>query len=215
MHEFFIGYLSNVIPIYMVYPLDTYMVRRQTSNTSRLSLYRGVNRIAHMNGLLNGCISSIYFQEGPDPSFSNMFCASMVSGVLGHPIENRKIFLQSHFTDQHKMSVWRGLHLTCAREVVGIPIYFETYSFFKKMHSKEEQVSPMNSFLYGGLAGIHSWFWSYPLSTIRANVILYQTISYTPFFLYKGFTTCAVRSFFLNGMCFTCREFFRDLPSSP
>lgn len=203
MHEFFIGYWSNMIPTYLFYPLDTMMVRRQTKCAKTSSLYRGVHRAAQMNGVINGFISTIYFghvHTDGETLFSNV-SAGIVAGMLTHPIENRKIFQQ---TFSNQKSLLRGLPLSLVREALAVPIYFKTYTALKS--NQKEAETRLHHFVWGGVAGVHSWIWSYPLSTIRARFITRQEVSFSLHAFYRGFGFCAIRSFFLNGTCFMIRE---------
>lgn len=195
---FCVGFVSNAIPTLIFFPLDTLMVRLQTSYPQHLltkNMYSGVKRNIFANGLI-GALVSVAYLNPKERGITSGIQAGIFSGLLVHPYENIKIYRQT----QKNISVpmLRGLHLTLLREIIGTPIYFETY-FACHQH--------MSSFWAGGLSGIHSWIWSYPFSTIKANYILQRKSFYWSLkWLYSGFAHCIVRSFFFNGVSFYTRE---------
>jgi solute carrier family 25 carnitine/acylcarnitine transporter 20/29 len=104
----------------------------------------------------------------------------------------------SRFT-RFSLPQFRGLTLTMFRESIAIPIYFisfETLYYEYKWHP----------FLAGGVAGLNSWLFTYPLDTLKSRRQLYPYKSLKEITgmgaLYKGLGITLMRGFIVNGSSF-------------
>ncbi|KAI8200515.1 putative mitochondrial carrier [Colletotrichum sp. SAR 10_76] len=124
------------------------------------------------------------------------FCAGGVAGAVSRtvvsPLERLKILfqVQSVGRDAYKLSVgqglakmwreegWRGFMrgngTNCVRIVPYSAVQFGSYNFYKRQNFFEKQpgadLSPLARLTCGGIAGITSVFFTYPLDIVRTRL---------------------------------------------
>ena len=106
-------------------------------------------------------------------------------------------------------NLFRGLSLTILRDSIGFSIYFSSYELLQSNYN--------NPFLNGGLAGILSWIYSYPVDVIKTKYKLYDKSLYsilknqTKKKLLSGINIMLVRAFFVNAGIFYIFERIKKL----
>lgn len=225
MEEFISGCIGGAIGTTMVYPFDTWRVRKQSNITSRGNIYSGV--LSPLIGI--GLEKSIVFGSyGITKKYMpNEFSAGLLSGFLASivvtPIEKWKILKQNNPSLSYKQIIpgtikkgifplYNGLSACFMREIPGYAIYFHTYYNLLK-YKPLEYVSCYNqtlsTFLYGGLSGVSAWVFIYPFDTIKTNMQYKNTsfIDTTKMLidtrkLYSGFRFGITRAFLLHSFVF-------------
>ncbi|KFG77864.1 putative mitochondrial carrier protein [Metarhizium anisopliae] len=130
------------------------------------------------------------------------FCAGGIAGAVSRtvvsPLERLKILLQvqSVGRDAYKLSVgqalakmwkeegWRGFMrgngTNCIRIVPYSAVQFSSYNFYKRNIFESypgQELSPFTRLICGGIAGITSVFFTYPLDIVRTRLSI-QTASF-------------------------------------
>jgi solute carrier family 25 carnitine/acylcarnitine transporter 20/29 len=148
----------------------------------------------------------------------NKFISASTTGIIGAflitPFDYLKIQRQiQDRANEHKKTkmqtinqlftnpkqLYHGLTLTVLRESFAIPAYFLTFDYmYYQCH--------MHSFLAGGIAGINSWLFTYPLDTLKSRRQLYHSKSIHELIsmgsLYNGLGITLLRGFIVNGASF-------------
>lgn len=213
MNEYLYGNLFGLTQVMIGYPFDTLKIYIQNSksiipllNSPKL-FYKGVQYplITSMLGtsLMFGNYS--YFLD----LFGNKFVAASTTGIIGAffitPFDYLKIQKQIH-NQQYKnfknikiTHLYCGNTLTILRESFAIPAYFLTFDYLYYNYQ-------LPSFLSGGIAGINSWLFTYPLDTLKSRKQSYHTKSLQELIfmgsLYNGLGITLLRSFIVNGTSF-------------
>ena len=143
----------------------------------------------------------------------NHFVSGYMTGIIGsivlNPFEVRKVNEQSVSNNNNKLGYMTGLKYTMLREGFANGIYFTVYNYCRD--------KGINSFLSGGMAGLNSWFWTYPFDTIRVRYQLNFHKKHTLIDLikmgnlYKGIGIVLVRAFIVNGCGFMMYDFLHNL----
>ncbi|CAL9010137.1 unnamed protein product [Prunus brigantina] len=179
------------------------------------------------------------------------FATGAVQSLILSPIELVKIRLQlqniqayanakSHQLQSHRgpidvakaimkaeglRGIYRGLGITVLRDAPSFCFYFSTYEYMReKLHPgcrKSGEESMRTMMLAGGLAGIASWLFVYPLDVVKTR---WQAQSVSPKYngivdcfqksvreggyrvLWRGLGTAVVRAFLVNGAIFPAYE---------
>ncbi|TKY48165.1 Mitochondrial arginine transporter BAC2 [Spatholobus suberectus] len=175
------------------------------------------------------------------------FCSGALQSMLLSPVELVKIRLQLQNTGQGPSTetqkgpvrvaeniwkreglrgIYRGLGITMLRDAPAHGLYFWTYEYAReKLHpgcrkSCEESLNTM--LVAGGLAGVVSWVFSYPLDVIKTRLQA-QTLSSRKYngildclrksikeegyvVLWRGLGTAVARAFVANGAIFSAYE---------
>lgn len=228
MNEYILGNIFGLSQIIIGYPFDTIKTYIQNSKSikpliqSPKLFYKGVKYPLFTNmisaTLLFGNYS--YFLQISD----NKFISASATGVIGAffitPFDYFKIQRQIQENNYEKFQIqnkylinnikkiYSGLLLTILRESIAIPVYFLTFDYMYYQ-------SNINSFLSGGVAGINSWFFTYPLDTLKTRRQLYPLKSLSEIIaigsLYNGLSITLLRGFIVNGSCFYFYSVFKPL----
>ncbi|XP_020202821.1 mitochondrial arginine transporter BAC2 [Cajanus cajan] len=190
--------------------------------------------------------SSVSINE--PPSYKGValggFCSGALQSMLLSPVELVKIRLQLHkhntrepqkgpirvakniWKKEGLRGIYRGLGITMLRDAPAHGLYFWTYEYAReKLHpgcrtSCEERLNTM--LLSGGLAGVVSWVFSYPLDVVKTRLQA-QTLSWPKYngildclrksvteegyvVLWRGLGTAVARAFVVNGAIFSAYE---------
>ncbi|CAL0332382.1 unnamed protein product [Lupinus luteus] len=147
-----------------------------------------------------------------------------LQSMLLSPVELVKIRLQLQNTGQSSQSekgpvrvakniwrnegfrgIYRGLGITVLRDAPAHGLYFWTYEYTReKLHPgcrKSSQESLNTMLIAGGLAGVSSWFFSYPLDVIKTRLQAQSPSSLK----YKGILDCLTKSIKEEGYIVLCR----------
>lgn len=169
------------------------------------------------------------------------FCSGALQSMLLSPVELVKIRLQLQKTETQKgplrvakniwkreglRGIYRGLGITMIRDAPAHGLYFWTYEYAReKLHPgcRKSCKESLNTMLVaGGLAGVVSWVFSYPLDVIKTRLQA-QTLSSWKYngildclrksveeggyvVLWRGLGTAVTRAFVVNGAIFSAYE---------
>lgn len=208
--EYLYGGITGLSQVIIGYPLDTIKTNiqsgfTQTNTLNFKQLMRGIKY-----PIMASVASNIAFFGNYDLLYritESTWLSGAITGVMGafilNPFEIRKVrqqyINQPSVLQSYKNAIYGGLSYTILRETIGNAFYFSAYHYF---HDKLEY----HSFLAGGIAGLNSWFWSYPVDVIKTrkqldlSLNLKQLISAGGF--YKGLHVALLRGFIVNGCSF-------------
>ena len=209
INEYLYGGITGLSQVIIGYPLDTIKTNIQSgfTQTKKLTiqqLMRGI-RFPMMASIASniaffGNYDLIYQQTG------STWLAGAATGAIGafilNPFEIRKVrqqYINQPSALRGHSGIYGGLRYTIARETIGNAFYFSAY------HYTHNELG-LHPFLAGGIAGLNSWFWSYPADVIKTrkqldlNLTFKQLIAGGGF--YKGLSVALLRGFIVNGCSF-------------
>lgn len=228
LKEYLYGNFFGISQIIIGYPFDTLKTNIQNGQSIKLFLqnpkflYRGVTVPLVMTSIGTSIMFGNY--EYFCSKTGNNFIGGMITGIIGSfiitPFDYRKNHLQTASrtinSQLHKSLplpkliklYYTGLGYTIARETISIPVYFNTYEYLTTV---------TNPFLAGGIAGMISWFITYPIDTMKTrkqlnkdkNIKMLDLIKQGN--LYNGLTITLIRAFIVNSTCFYIYEFTKKL----
>tara|TARA_B110000914_G_C15440334_1_gene435810 strand:+ start:188 stop:841 length:654 start_codon:yes stop_codon:yes gene_type:complete len=208
MSDIIAGICAGIGQIIVGHPLDTIKVLIQ-NNTS----WKTLKPTQFYRGCTYPFISSILFNSIAFTTYErtkNKTESSVISGALAGFLCSPILFLFDvgkirNQTNQRMR--WKhlintpGLTSTFCREVLATSIYFGTYEYFNKKYT--------NAFVSGGLSGLATWTFTYPVDVIRSRQIA-QNLSIRESLkmgnLWCGYIPCAIRAILVNGVCFSSYE---------
>jgi solute carrier family 25 carnitine/acylcarnitine transporter 20/29 len=91
--------------------------------------------------------------------------------------------------DGWRRGVFRGYGVTVLREAPSFGIYFLSYELLSRLFSQGSDVGTMSILMAGGLSGIASWAFTYPIDVVKSRV---QADGAR---IYRGAIHCAVVSY--------------------
>jgi solute carrier family 25 carnitine/acylcarnitine transporter 20/29 len=95
--------------------------------------------------------------------------------------------------------IYNGLWITICRESIAIPAYFLTFDI---MHYQWNYPA----FISGGIAGVNSWLFTYPIDTLKTRRQLYPDKTFQSLIqmgkLYNGLGITLLRAVIVNGVNF-------------
>ena len=215
-YKYFIsGSLSGFSQIIVAHPIDTLKIWNQVNlkhSHNFKNLYSGIKYPLISNIFITSGIFGIYnyfFKKT-----NNNFVSGFIAGSLVTPIINISDIYKIKYQNKIslKMPFYRGIYLTLFRESFACGIYFSSYNYFKNNFDNKLN-NNINNFISGGLAGITSWFITYPIDTIKTriqtkNISLKNAIKDKKFF--KGLSICLLRAFVVNSIGFCTYEYFNN-----
>jgi len=228
--EYLYGNIFGISQVIVGYPFDTLKTNIQNGQTIKLFLhnpkllYRGVTVPLVMTSLGTSIMFGNY--EYFCSKTGNNFLGGMITGVIGSfiitPFDYRKNHLQtasrnitSQLSSHRSLPLsqliklyYTGLGYTIARETISMPVYFTTYEYLSTV---------TNPFLAGGIAGMTSWFITYPIDTMKTrkqlnkdkNIKILELIKQGN--LYNGLSITLLRAFIVNSTCFYLYEFVKTI----
>lgn len=243
MKEYVIGNLVGISQVLIGYPLDTLKTNIQNAKDIKIfsknpiTLYRGISYPLIINSIGTSFLFGNYemFYTQTNNRLISGILTGIISAIILTPFDYKKILLQtnSHIYIQNTLNntinnnainnnvdkyytstkiniknikkYYAGFTYTCARESIAIPIYFYTYHYLNNI---------TNPFIAGGIAGINSWLFTYPIDTIKTRAQLYQNKSLYEIIkmgsLYNGLIITLVRAFIVNGTSFYLYETIKN-----
>lgn len=228
LKEYLYGNIFGISQIIIGYPFDTLKTNIQNGQSIKLFLqnpkflYRGVTVPLVMTSIGTSIMFGNY--EYFCSKTGNNFIGGMITGIIGSfiitPFDYRKNHLQTASKtinlQLHKLLplpkliklYYTGLEYTIAREIISMPVYFNTYEYLNTL---------TNPFLAGGIAGMTSWFITYPIDTMKTrkqlnknkNIKMLDIIKQGN--LYNGLIITLIRAFIVNSTCFYIYEFSKKL----
>ena len=228
------GWISGVNAILISHPIDTIKTNIQEKKPVDLkfrSLYRGLMAPLIGVGLEKAIVFGTY--EVAMKKTNNHALSGGIAGLSASfivtPFERVKILLQTNQTITKDMItpkfLFQGWSATLYREMPGFAIYFSTYNALKKAKGGSE-ISLIDSFTYGAIAGSTSWLFIYPQDRIKTHIqalkerklgfiggfqeILKEGGGYRSF--YRGFHFALMRAIPLHATAFMtyelCKKYF-------
>jgi len=172
------GWISGVNAILISHPIDTIKTNIQEKKQIDFkfrSLYRGLSAPLLGVGLEKAIVFGTY--EETMKYTNNHAISGAIAGLSASfivtPFERVKILLQTNQTISKDMItprfLFQGLSSTFYRETPGFAIYFTTYNALKNAKS-DVNISVVNSFTFGAIAGSVSWLFIYPQDRIKTHV---------------------------------------------
>lgn len=206
------GMISGTITTLIGFPLDTLKGWKQSNYSSKQnfrSYYRGISFPLLQNGISNSLLFYQYeylkknYKNQPFILYSSL---STLNTIITCPIDKFKIMNQQKinypFTFKNFLLSYKDIGIVAMRKIPGTIFYFSIYEKMKKYNQ------PI--FLAGGVAGILSWLFTYPIDTIKTRIQngSSKTIleGYKKGHLWNGLSFCLFRGFFMNGLHFYIYE---------
>ena len=221
MNNVFIdSFLAGITQTLIGHPFDTIKTIKQMNpnkyNTTILKetikkngilyLYRG-----YFPPLIGGCLQNSivftlenYFNKYIPNTLMCGFLSGVGSAIVMTPSEyikcnlqiNNKLKIKNIIND----NLYKGIGLTLIRDSIGFSIYFTSYRYLQKKYN--------NPLINGGISGVLSWIYSYPIDTIKTkyqvtNKSIIQIIKNTSYKNYtSGMLVMLLRSFIVNAGIF-------------
>lgn len=213
MNEYINGSIVGLSQVIIGHPLDTIKTNLQYGGKKVpiLSLFRGIKY-----PMTSSIISNIVFFGNYDYFYkhtNSTWISGAATGFIGafvlNPFEARKVRSQSLVKNINKKvnTLFLGLQYTIFRETLSNSIYFSVYHLCKNKYE-------IHPFLSGGIAGLNSWFWSYPLDIIKTRKQLNPNLKIKDILklgsLSNGLTITLIRGFLVNGFSFYVYDILKN-----
>ena len=212
--DFAKGFLIGNAQTIVGHPFDTIKTRIQSSKPINIfTLHRGVTFPLLSTSLINSVMfgSYGYFTTITNNDFVSGFASGLVISPIVAPIDKLKIDFQINsklkISDIKFQEIFKGFSPTMIRESVSTGVYFSTYNYFKKAQFVD---GDKNILLSGGIAGIFSWLFTYPIDVIKTRIQSGEAFTYrhaySQGYLFRGLGVCLFRSFLVNSIGFYIYE---------
>lgn len=170
------------------HPFDTVKTRVQISGSDMLNSAKKIYSELGIRGFYRGIIPPTIgfatekfivfgvYENIKNFGIKNDFISGVIAGLgctsVVSPYEKIKIKIQNNpnlsltnaIRNENLRSIYKGYTPTLIREVPGYGIYFTTYNYLR---SKTKTLTPIHTFLYGGLSGLSSWMFIYPSDPVK------------------------------------------------
>ena len=184
---------------------------------SLIHLFKGVKYPLFVSTFYNSQIFGLYniCKKYGFNDFSSGFISGGILSSILTPFELYKIKEQTTLQNTHKnnnlnnnlkfTNLFIGFKYTFWRESLATGLYFHSYNYCKKNETLKNY-----PFISGGIAGLTSWLFTYPIDTIKTNyqinpkLNLLKIINEKP--LFNGLGFCLLRAFIVNGVSFAIYE---------
>lgn len=245
LSNFAFGGFSGSVGVFISHPFDTIKTNFQENKQLNLKvnintvkkLYRGI--IPPMIGVgfekavvfgtyeTSRYLLKSYNLNDTLKVFTSGAIAGLFASIVVTPFERMKILLQTGNSNNLKFNpkfYFTGISATFTRETPGFALYFSVYEYLKKKYYSDinKTITPLSSFLFGGLAGTVSWIFIYPQDRIKTK--MQSSIDNRKFFkiykdivlkegysgLYKGFTYALMRAVPLHAGTFMTMEIIKN-----
>ena len=210
MNDFLNGVIVGVTHTLSGHPLDTLKVLKQLSNkplpysTFNFSrLYKGVSFPLFGSGIYNSIQFGVHqqcYKKGYS-HFTSGAVAGLLSGFVISPIDIYKVNRQ--VLRNKSIPLFRGLHVTLARETTSTAFYFGSYFYLMEKWGNKYS---LGAFISGGFAGMAAWLCNYPVDVVKSRIMSYQANTIMDAIrmgnLWGGLEFCLLRGFVVNGCGF-------------
>lgn len=211
--DFIYGGIVGIAQTIVGFPFDTLKTRRQASRevNSFKGLYRGVSYPMLSTCLVSSNsfgVAELIYKETSSWMLGG-FVAGFMSSFIISPFELYKVLDQVNVTKEvrQKMSMFRGLKLTIARESPANAVYFSVF------HKTREEWK-WHPFFGGATAGLTSWTVTYPVDVVKSRIQACHTTTIQEAIakgnLWSGFSLAAVRAVVVNGVIFWLYDTLND-----
>lgn len=218
-----LGSTIGTSQIIIGYPLDTLKTLRQNNKkiTSKelkfRRIYKGISYPIYLNIFYQSLL--FYSYENLNNKLNNHLISGFITGgiigTISNPFEYYKVREQNKLPIKHfsRNSFLKGLQYTILRESIATGIYFSSYYTLKEYN--------INTFISGGLSGVFSWVFTYPIDTIKTRIQScdalipnkYHNIGFSSCLfnknLFNGMSYCLSRSFIVNSFTFIIYEYLK------
>jgi len=226
MKEYILGNIFGITQVLIGHPFDTLKTNLQNSRDIKIfiknpiQLYRGITYPLLMNSIGTSFLFGNYdyfYKQTNNRLIAGMLTGSISAFILT-PFDYKKIQLQtksvqdqSQFIKSETLSeivrkYYKGFAYTLSREITAIPIYFYSYHYL---------IEYTNPFIAGGIAGVNSWLFTYPIDTLKSRKQLYQNKTLKEMIkmgsLYNGLTITLIRAFVVNSSSFYMYDLIKKL----
>ncbi len=189
-NRLYAGVLTGILNSIILTPFDYFKIHRQQQSHQHfkqtINIFNSINSINTVNKVKN--VNKVN-------NFNNVDTVNKIK-----IIKTKQDILQTY------KNSFSGFSYTLAREVISIPIYFFSYYYLIEN-------TQFNSFFAGGIAGVNSWLFTYPIDTLKTRAQLYNNKSFRDMinmgFLYKGLTITLIRAFIVNSFSFYIYDFVK------
>jgi solute carrier family 25 carnitine/acylcarnitine transporter 20/29 len=191
--NFLYGWFAGVNAVIVSHPIDTIKTNIQEKkfiNFNFRTLYKGLSApligVGFEKAIVFGVFESTRKYTNSD-IISGALAGTSASFIVA-PFERIKILLQTNQTisknNFNKSYLFQGLSATFYRETPGFAIYFATYNYLKNNYLYKKNISPLESFTFGAIAGSSAWLFIYPQDRIKTHI---QAVSDRKLSFYQGF----------------------------
>lgn len=157
-NEFIAGLFSGITQVIVGHPLDTIKVNKQNNIKINSRLYQGITYPLISNSLIVGLQFDLYYRY-------NAIIDGIITSMILTPLDYYKINKQNNnnisFSKMIK-NMPKSYPITCLRESLALSIYFGGYDMMRKKN--------YNPLVAGGLAGVASWLFTFPIDTIKTRI---------------------------------------------
>jgi len=230
INEYTLGNIFGITQTVIGYPFDTIKTNLQNSKSVYiyikypLKLYAGVKYPLMLSCLSGGLLFGNYdfFYNKTHSRLTAGVLTGFVSACLLTPFDyfkiQRQMALSGHvnnFNARYSYALvkqsYAGLSYTIARELIAIPIYFGVFHYLDTIFNKEcnkccNNPDILSSGIAGGIAGMCSWLFTYPLDTLKTRKQLNPSQTFTQILnagpLFNGIYITLIRAFIVNGIGF-------------
>jgi len=235
------GLIGGTCGVLGSHPLDTVKTHVQTSGNGILASARKIYNELGIRGFYRGIVPPTVgfateklivfgvYENLKLMGVTNDFVSGVIAGLactsVVSPYEKIKIKMQTNsnlslinaIRNESLRSFYNGYAPTLVREVPGYGIYFTTYKFLK---NKTDKITPLHSFIYGGLSGLAAWAFIYPSDPVKtlmqeksyglkeAMMKIYKRAGFRGF--YNGFSIAMLRVLPLHAFTFCGYETFMN-----
>jgi solute carrier family 25 (mitochondrial carnitine/acylcarnitine transporter), member 20/29 len=253
------GAIIGLVQTIVGHPLDTLKTNFQNNYSLKnifksdtpiiKKLYSGIFYPATINLVYNTCVYQLHHKLHQN-NYSHFTSGCISGGLMGivlNPFEYKKVIQQVDIKNKSinntvinqvinqvinkkinkSKPFFIGLKYTMLRESLSTGIYFSTYFYLKE----EKKKSVFHS---GGLAGIYSWLFTYPIDTYKTRIQINPHYSMNLFekveknnrsfihlvnyvnikpitSLWSGLFFCLTRAYIVNGLGFTIYNYFTEI----
>lgn len=224
------SFIAGIAQTLIGHPFDTIKTYKQINPTMNINSV--TNNLVKNNGLfylyrgfipplIGGCLqnSFIFSTENYLQSMcnNNHYLSGLLTGsitsLIISPSElfktklqlDKKLFVKQIFKNT---KFYRGLELTILRDSIGFSIYFGIYNYLQSKYN--------NPLINGGITGVLSWIYSYPIDVIKtkhqiSSDRLKNTLNSIKFnHLTSGMSIMLTRAFFVNAGIFYIFEALKE-----
>ena len=208
----FSGFISGIIHTIIGYPLDTLKTLKQSDNkVNNKNLFKGLSyplaQVSIINSVTFG--SNNYLKKFNDNNISN-FYTGIISSIICTPLDKYKIMrqynLQYDINVKNVIKSFNKTHIVSLRELPATYIYFASYDKLKENN--------FSIFISGSIAGVNSWFFTYPFDTIKTRIQSGECIDWKSSIkkgnLMSGIGICLLRSGIVNSLSFGIYDILKN-----
>lgn len=175
-----------------------------------LDYYRGISAPLMSNGFIN---SIFFYSKEKSGAFglNSHWSQGAFAGLSASPIitfvDSIKVLQQSN-SSMHQWKPWRGAIGTHLRESICMGIYFGMYNELRNNHN-------FHPALAGGITGISSWLFTYPIDVVKSRIQTDYSLSYKNAIkqgkLLNGIEIALVRGALVNSVGFWVYDYLNSI----